>query len=74
MSNKKSFLYLVLEYLRLNKNQAAVLLGWSPQRVGYLCSEHVKGFPLDEIPHLKDKLGISKKTVVKLLDDYLFND
>jgi plasmid maintenance system antidote protein VapI len=70
----KSFLRLVLERLEIKQADAARLLGWSPQRVGYLCSEHVKGFPLDEIPHLKDKLGISKKTVVKLLDDYLFND
>lgn len=72
MDNKKTFLLRVLEHCDINKNRAAVLLGWDAQRVWYLCSDKAKGFPLAEIPNLRDKLGISRTALLKLLDDYLF--
>ena len=74
MHDKKSFLSLVLEHCGKNKNQAAVALGWSPARVWYLCSDKAQGFPMNEIMNLKEKLGISKITMLKLLGEYLFNN
>jgi len=73
MNDKKSFLSLVLDFKGLNMNQAAVLLEWDPARVWYLCSGRSKGFPLAEIPNLKDKLNIGENKLMTILKEYLFN-
>jgi predicted XRE-type DNA-binding protein len=71
---KKSFLRLVLDHQKIKQIRAAELLGWSPQRVSYLCSEDAEGFPFNELVNLKEKLGISSKVMLKILKEFLFEN
>tara|TARA_R110000868_G_scaffold265213_1_gene523995 strand:+ start:78 stop:299 length:222 start_codon:yes stop_codon:yes gene_type:complete len=71
---KESFLNFVLTDQGFKQKQAAGLLGWTQQRVSYLCSDKAEGFPFHELPHLREKLGISIKTMLKLIERHLFND
>lgn len=71
MTDKKSFLRLVLEYKELNMNQASKLLGWSPQIIGHLCRKG-KMLNTSDIPHICSSLNISQGRMMKLLKDFIF--
>lgn len=71
---KKSFLNLVLADQDLKQKDVVERLGWTQQRVSYLCSDRAEGFPFVELPKLKEKLGISTKTMLKLIEQHLFSE
>lgn len=69
--NKKNFISMVIEYKGLNKNQASILLGWSPQLVGHLCRK-AKMLNTEDIPFICERLDIPKGAMMKLLKDFIF--
>lgn len=71
---KKSFLNLVLADQGLKQKDVVDRLGWTQQRVSYLCSDRAEGFPFVELANLKDKLGISTKSMLKLIEQHLFSE
>jgi len=71
---KESFLKLVLADQGFKQKDVVDRLGWTQQRVSYLCSDRAEGFPFVELPNLRLKLGISTKTMLKLIEQHLFDD
>lgn len=67
----KSFLRLVLEQCEITQAEAARELGWSYQRIGFLCSNKVAGFNFNELLHLKESLGISSSKMWSLIEENL---
>lgn len=68
--NKSPFFRLLLAALGIKQIRAAELLDWSPQRVGYLCSSKCRGFPFDELAHVKQKLSITDSQMMKIQASY----
>lgn len=67
---RKTYLEIVLEHIGISQAQLARLLGWSPQRVGYLCSPECKSFPFEELWFLKETLNLSDGEQVQICNEY----
>jgi hypothetical protein len=70
--SKKNFISSILEYKKINKNQASKLLGWTPQYLNYLCN-HAKMINTEDIPHIASKLDVSKTKIMTFLEECIFN-
>ena len=67
---KKTFLSLLLEQSGVKQADLARKLGWSPQRVGYLCVTESAQFPFEQLWRVKDALQISNKELISIQADY----
>lgn len=55
----KTFVEIVISHVGGTQAQLARKLGWTPQRIGNLCSPECRGFPFRELWHLKEALNLS---------------
>jgi len=67
---KKTFLSILLEQTNVKQADLARKLGWSPQRVGYLCVTESAQFPFDQLWRVKDALQISNKDLIAIQAEY----
>lgn len=67
---RETFVEIVIRHVGITQAQLSRKLGWTPQRVGNLCSPECKGFPFKEIWHLKKSLSLTDDEWMQLMREY----